>query len=167
MIQDSTHWDVKRLRTRLEYFVEILKQHADDASQSSLLTHLAVCVTDCTHLHWSNTNFGPTFDAPKIDSYMFGLEGLVGLTGIKHVTVGGLPEWYARCMQLRVQGKGDELREMEWPLRKVKHTKGLASNVKWVSSRQWWQPVWDWKEFAERHGVEMPEDVDKYWMDQS
>ncbi|EAT79883.2 hypothetical protein SNOG_12585 [Parastagonospora nodorum SN15] len=165
-INDSSHWDVKRLRTRLDYFVEVLKQHADDANQSSLLTQLTVYMADRSHLHWRMRNVGPPMasERPEIDKYMFGLESLVGLTGIKDVTVGGVPEWYAKCLQLCVQGRGGEVKETEWPLVKVKHAK--KKKVKWVSTRQWWQPVWNWKEFAERNGVEMPENVDKYWMDQ-
>lgn len=167
MIQRGTHWDIKRLRTRLEYFVEVLKQHADDASQSSLLTQFTINVTDCTQLHYMR-NIGPTRARPGIDKYMFGLEGLVGLTGIKEVSVGGVPHWYAKCMQLCVQGTGGEVKETEWPLMKVNQTTGpRKKKVKWVSARRWWQPVWNWKEFAERNGVEMPEDVDKYWVDQS
>ncbi|KAH3952311.1 hypothetical protein HBH53_049740 [Parastagonospora nodorum] len=165
-INDSSHWDVKRLRTRLDYFVEVLKQHADDANQSSLLTQPTVYMADRSHLHWRMRNVGPPMasERPEIDKYMFGLESLVGLTGIKDVTVGGVPEWYAKCLQLCVQGRGSEVKETEWPLVKVKHAK--KKKVKWVSTRQWWQPVWNWKEFAERNGVEMPENVDKYWMDQ-
>ena len=38
----DSHWAVKRQRARLEYLVEILKEHADENNQKSLLQDLSV-----------------------------------------------------------------------------------------------------------------------------
>lgn len=98
---------------------------------------------------------------------MFGLESLVSLHGIKDVEITGVPDWYATCLQLAIRGKGGEVEETEWPLVRVKKSRTTwckKSKMVWVSTRKWYQPVFNWKEFAERNGVQVPEDVEKYWV---
>lgn len=154
----------------------MLKEHADDADMRSLLQKLTV-------------NLGPylrprTFSRCGIpqrplsgsvgtDRFMFGLESLAELRGIKDVEITGVPEWYARCLQLCIQGKGGEVQETEWPeVRKKKVKKTAWGQVKrskgeaMVSTRKWWQPMLNWMEYAERNGVEVPMDVERFWMDE-
>ncbi|KAJ5024448.1 hypothetical protein J3E71DRAFT_345650 [Bipolaris maydis] len=38
----ETYWAVKRQRARLQYLVQILKEHADDQGKGSLLQHLTL-----------------------------------------------------------------------------------------------------------------------------
>jgi hypothetical protein len=100
---------------------------------------------------------------------MFGLESLTALRGIKHVAIKGVPEWYAECLEVCIKGKGGEILETEWPIAEVRRKKKSMwqngkGKIAWATSRKWYQPKLDWKEFAERNGVGLPEDVDKYWM---
>lgn len=173
LLSDDDHWAAKRQRARLAYFVEILKQHSDDENRKSLLQELKinVCIPSPTAARFNI--FGNPSSLPPADceTHMFGLESLATLRGIKDVEVKGVPDWFSQCMQLCVQGKGGEVQETDWPLVKVKRSasnSGWAKKKKtkqsWVSTRKWYQPTLNWKEFAERNNIELPEDVDKYWM---
>ncbi|KAI2483465.1 hypothetical protein Ptr902_05782 [Pyrenophora tritici-repentis] len=157
LVANNYHWAVKRQRARLEYFVEILKMHADDADKKSLLEHLEV------HFTMTPRNFLFPRD---IEESMFVLESLASLRGIKHVDFTGLPDWYSNCMQLVIKGEGGDVEMTDWPLMEVKRRTYLLNNrmkVHWVTSRKWYQPTLNWKEFAERNGVDVPEDIDKFW----
>jgi hypothetical protein len=164
VLDDTSRWAVPRQRARLEYFVQILKQHADDENRKSLLEELVVEV---------RLPDAPDADAPDVDveSYMFALESLTALRSIKKVTITGVPDWYAQCLTLCIQGKGGDVPQTDWPLVVVKRTleptKSRFRKMKkdaWVSTRKWYQPMLNWTEFAERNGVVVPADVDKFWV---
>jgi hypothetical protein len=167
-LNDNTHWGVKRQRARLEYFVSVLKDHSDDEHKKSLLQELSVTMS---HLHRSvrQARYHPRPPASRRiteEMYMFSLESLTTLRGIKHVDIKGVPQWYAKCLELCIQGKGGEVQETKWPMVQIKRKKKnmwQRGKTAWVTSRQWYQPTLDWKEFAQRNGVEVPTDVDKYW----
>lgn len=55
---------------------------------------------------------------------MFSLESLASLCGIKNVQVNGLLDWYAKCMQLCIQGKGGQVQETDWPQLQVRRSQG-------------------------------------------
>ena len=171
----SSHWTVRRQRSRLEYFVQILKEYADDENRKSLLQDLKVelrpgipnvrlGVRHATAHHLSMQS--PT-DTEKV---MFGLESLASLRGIKDVEIIGLPDWYARCLQLCIQGKGGYVQEVNWPLIEVKRrreTWSRQTKLGWITTRKWYQPTLNWKEFAERNGIPTPDDIDRFWADES
>jgi hypothetical protein len=168
----DSHWAVKRQRSRLEYFVDILKQHSDDEDRKSLLQELYVDVRIPGEPHHHARRFtssGYEILVPvESEKFIFGLESLATLRGIKDVKFTGVPEWYAQCMQLAIQGKGGDVLETEWPLVEVKRTKTSNAWTKktkksWVTTRKWHQPTLNWKEFAERNKVDIPDDIDKFW----
>ncbi|USP73568.1 uncharacterized protein yc1106_00842 [Curvularia clavata] len=169
----DSHWAVKRQRARLEYLVEILKEHADDDNQKSLLQDLTVDFRPTSVGIGKNSGFSldPRFHGPRrvpedAEKFMFGLESLVALHGIKDVRVTGLPEWYARCLQLCIQGKGGQVEETDWPLVQVKRrVNGVRRGKKtyWTTLRRWYQPMLNWIEFAERNEIPVPDDVSKFW----
>lgn len=175
-ISDVTHWVVLRQRARLEYFISVLKEHADDAEQKSLLQKLTVHLGPISRPPIFARCGGPHRPLPTsatIDRYMFGLESLAELKGITDVEVTGVPDWYAKCLELCVQGKGEDVERTEWPEVSKKIVKKTAwgsvkrsKGVQMVSTRKWWQPVLNWVEFAERNGVECPADVGRYWADE-
>ncbi|KAL6703876.1 hypothetical protein ACN47E_009010 [Coniothyrium glycines] len=168
------HMSLKRQRARLEYFVEVLRDYADDENRNSLLQELTVNVDmdpsvsdlygNTSHLHPAH----PAHDQSVVEKYMFGLDGLTSLRGIKDVEINGLPEWYAKCLQLCVQSKGGEPEETNWPLIEVKRRRPGASYgpklMSWVTTRKWHQPKLNWKGYAERNEVPLPDDIDKFWM---
>jgi hypothetical protein len=173
LLDTDSHWAVKRQRARLENFLRVLKQHSDDETRKSLLQELNVCVRIplrssmflYTSRHQSTTR---PVDSHK---FMFGLESLSTLRGIKKVVITGVPEWYAKCLQTFIQGKGCEVLETDWPLVQVKRSVGstkrrLTKKTKkvWATTRKWYQPTLNWKEFAERNEIDVPEDIDKFWM---
>lgn len=170
VIDLDSHWAVKRQRSRLEYFVTILKQHADDENRKSLLEDLHV------HFRIKSTDQPPASYGHRYlnkiskpsETFMFGLESLATLRGIKDVRITGVPQWFAQCLTLAIQGKGGDVLDAEWPQEEVKRTKLTDSGNRktkkaWVSKRQWWQPVLEWREFAMRNGVELPKDIDSCW----
>ncbi|KAH7072455.1 hypothetical protein FB567DRAFT_203593 [Paraphoma chrysanthemicola] len=174
LLNGNSHWTVKRQRARLDYFVAVLKEHSDDDNRKSLLQELRVNVRIPTVEGLSY--FPPGFrislqhaaHALKTpDKFMFGLESLATLRGIKDVKITGVAEWYAQCLQLCIQGKGGDVLETDWPLVEVKRTKNhwsKQSKKTWVSTRKWYQPTLNWKEFAERNGIEVPDNIDRFWM---
>ncbi|KAJ4363067.1 hypothetical protein N0V83_010187 [Neocucurbitaria cava] len=154
-------WTVIRQRARLDYFVKILKEYADDENKKSLLQELKIELKPPT----SNGRVGVLPPTTEIEQYMFSLESLASLRGIKHVEVIGPLDWFAQCLRLCIQGKGGDVQEVEWPLVKIQRRRGLTRQKKdaWVTTRKWYQPMLNWKEFAERNGIPLPEDVDKFW----
>ena len=153
----------------MEYFVEVLKEHADDENRKSLLQDLAVEVRLGNGAHYMRINPSCYISQPPADSekYMFGLESLASLRGIKDVEISGVPEWYAKSLQLCIQGNAGEVQEVNWPLIEVKRRRGgsTSKTIKgWVTTRKWYQPMLNWKEFAERNGITIPEDIDKFWV---
>ncbi|KAH7382646.1 hypothetical protein DE146DRAFT_235051 [Phaeosphaeria sp. MPI-PUGE-AT-0046c] len=175
-INGITHWVVKRQRARLEYFISVLKEHSDDADTRSLLQKMTVHLGPFRHRRPRLRCSIPRVPFPpnlSTDRYMFGLESLAALRGIADVEITGVPDWYAQCLQLCIQGKGGEVEETEWPEVKKKKVKKTAwGQVKsskktvMVSTRKWWQPMLNWIEYAERNGVEVPMGVERYWMDE-
>ncbi|KAF2648864.1 hypothetical protein K491DRAFT_698552 [Lophiostoma macrostomum CBS 122681] len=143
-----THWVAKRHRARLEYFIRILKEHADDENQRSLLERLTV------QIDWK--------PSPKL---MYNLESLTGLRGIQDVDIqaGGIPEWYAKCLQLCIEGNGGDLQPIDYPL--VLRQKSKKSNAPrrrpsvqiWETTKLWHDPVFNWEEFADRNGIDRPQ----------
>jgi hypothetical protein len=162
------HWVMERQRSRLEYLVEILKEHADDHSQKSLLQELMIDfkLPVILSLHDSSRQ-------RNTEKFMFGLESLALLRGIKDVQFTGMPEWYAKCMQLSIQGKGGEVHETDWPLVQVKRPRNIKRSwstrktSRWASTREWYQPTLDWKEYAVRNNIPIPDDIDRFWAAES
>lgn len=158
-----SHMSVKRLRARLEYFVEVLQEYADDKDRRSLLQALRVDVVLSSKDH-------PEYRAVPIltqcETFMFGLESLASLCGIKNVEITGLPDWYAKCLQLCIQGQDREVNGINWPLIEVKR-RGSKHNARrtsaWVTTRKWYQPMLNWKEYATRNNIPLPGDIEKFW----
>lgn len=167
---DTSHWAVKRQRGRLDYFVEVLKEHIDDVNRKSLLEDLKVTVTDDAMAPSGAMINMYRAHGPRrpFEKFMFGLESLGALRGIKHVAFTGLPNWYAQCLQLCIQGKGGDVEETNWPLVRVKRRDPETRNLKysWTTVRRWYQPLFNWVEFAERNGIDLPEGVNRFWADE-
>jgi hypothetical protein len=168
----DSHWAVKRQRSRLEYLVEILKEHADDSDQKSLLKDLKVNFqlvspdTLRTIMHHGSRRVASPGVPKDAGKFMFGLESLASLRGIQDVEITGLPEWYTKCLQLAMQGKGGDVEETDWPLLEVRRRTNTRS-TQWkkvlASTRKWHQPTLNWKEFADRNGIVTPPDIEKFW----
>ncbi|KAI8931196.1 hypothetical protein NX059_011546 [Plenodomus lindquistii] len=168
--EKACRWTVKRLRARLEYFVEVLKQYADDDNKRSLLTDLVIKVKLVPY----PGSFDVLLEPADMQSFkspghaLFSLESLAALRGIKNVKVTGVPDWYAECLQKCIQGKGGEPEELDWPLVETRNrNKNGKWQKQWVTTRQWYHPTLDWQAFAERNGIKAPADVDYFWMAKS
>lgn len=170
-LDDNNNWVVKRHRGRLDHFVQIIKQHADDINQKSLLKYFKVRVEFFleTEAPFSTAYTWYRRPAKNVEKFMFGLESLAVLRGIEEVEVAGVPEWYAKCLELCIQGKGGDVEEINYPLVEIKRTKGWGGPKRkvWVSTKKWYQPALNWKEFAERNGIGVPEDIERFWMEDS
>jgi hypothetical protein len=168
----NSHWAVKRQRSRLEYLVEILKEYADDSDQKSLLEALKVDF-QLTSQKPAQSACGKTVRGtinscvPKdTEKFMFGLESLAYLRGIKDVEITGLPEWYTKCLQLSIQGRGGGVEKIDWPLVGSRR-RGKGNSTQWkkylVSTRKWHQPTLNWKEFAERNKITTSVDIEDFY----
>jgi hypothetical protein len=126
------HWVLKRQRSRLEYLVEILKEHADDHSQKSLLQELTIDFKLPVVLSLNDS--GRQRNTAK---FMFDLESLASLHGVKDVQFTGTPEWYAKCMQLSIHRKGGEVHETDWPLVQVKRPRNIKRSWSTRKTKRW------------------------------
>jgi hypothetical protein len=146
---------MERLRSRLEYLVKILKQYADDDNQKSLL--------DSLHIVYQHTKHPQS----KESNYLFGLETLADLRGIKDVRVTGVPPWFGQCLELCIKGRGGEVKHVDYPEVIVKKRK--RGQTKWqknlTTTRKWQNPILDWKVFAERNEIELTPGIDCFHTD--
>ncbi|KAF2877586.1 hypothetical protein BDV95DRAFT_481506 [Massariosphaeria phaeospora] len=156
-------WAVRRHRGRLDLFARILNEHAGDANQESLLTRLHVA------LHARPTSSETALIAEtgqqRRTRHMFALESLAALRGIEEVHIEGVPPWFGECLERCMQGQGGDVLAVEWPDVWVKRKAHPNARPKkrLVTTRKCYQPIFNWKEFAERNGIAVPEDIDKYW----
>ncbi|KAF2844586.1 hypothetical protein T440DRAFT_372740, partial [Plenodomus tracheiphilus IPT5] len=164
----NQHWTVKRLRARLQYFVDTLKAHADDINKRSLLGDLNVEFNPGLHSNEQalegNTQAGTGRSSPE--NGMFSLESLAALRGIKRVQIVGILDWYAKCLELCIKGKGGEVENMHWPEVKISHHKGMKRHHTKTTTRKWYHPTLNWKGFAEQNGIMVPDDIDNLWVTQ-
>ncbi|KAF2105796.1 hypothetical protein BDV96DRAFT_655270 [Lophiotrema nucula] len=160
------HWVTKRHRERLEYFVDMLREHAGDENQQSLLTNLTIRF-DARRKNRSvyATSRGQPYtygtEVSTKSQYMYGLESLAALRGIEKVVVEGLPPWYSRSLERCITGQGGDISPVNYPLeikkRKITSPSGYNRyEMNAVTTRKWTQPFLNWHEFATRNGIELP-----------
>ncbi|KAH8729045.1 hypothetical protein GQ44DRAFT_607935 [Phaeosphaeriaceae sp. PMI808] len=173
-LDEYRHWGAIRQRSRLEYFVDILKEHLEDESKKTLLHELQIAfyVTEnpTGHVNSNLRSEWPNYPVlpDNMQKYMFSLESLTALHAIEKVKIIGVPDWFAQCLELSIRGKGGGVLESEWPLVQVRRTipsKSIAKIRKnfWVTSKKWYNPALNWKEFAQRNDIDLPENIDEYW----
>lgn len=96
---------------------------------------------------------------------MFALEPLALFQGIPDIEMRGVPSWFQNCLEMRIRGEGGELRTIDWPTKVVKRKlKGSKKKVKVeVSTRECWQPVFDWNEFMKCNGLLQPSHMNRFF----
>jgi hypothetical protein len=157
-----THKCARRERDHIQHFVDAFNDRAEDPDQHSMLHTLKVRIPE------GEPRAGEKFE----------LEVLSGLKRqLKKVTVEGPPEWFAKCLVLHLTGRGGPpVSTLSWPTKLVRQKPPKLvrrkttrvpsmqkSKFKSVSTRQFWQPTLDWREYALRNGIELPDDIDKYF----
>jgi hypothetical protein len=148
-----------RERDHLQHFVDTFNDRAEDSDQHSVLHTLKVRIPE--HI---------TVVLGIDRGEMFDLEVLSGLKRqLKKVTIEGPPSWFAQCLVLHLTGRGGPpVSTLSWPTKlKRRKTTRVPSKQKWkfkrVTTRQFWQPTLDWREYALRNGIELPDDIDRYF----
>ena len=170
----SSYWVNTRQRGRLKLFVDILKEHAGDTNHgtASLLTNLTLEFWRGFTDHSGNFIQGDSFargmppTKAEAEAGQFCLEALLPLHGINKVTVGGMVSpWFAQCLTLSLQSNDEAMKpaEIEFPSIEVQRKVGKRWRTSTVSTWQWHMPTVDWKGFARRNGIELPDDVDRFW----
>jgi hypothetical protein len=182
-IDDSTsEMVVERHRARLSHFVEPINLHADYVSKKNMLRSSTVEVAwycqdvrsdepaDMYHPHLDG---GWVPKSGSVDTYMFALESLVEFRRIPELTVSVVAPWFALCLELCIRGEGEGIKKIQWPVYDELFLQGIVglrkagpSTVKVLTSaRMYYQPLLDWREFAKRKGVEIPDDVSiaRFW----
>lgn len=197
-IHDSLYWGNRRHRGRLSLFVRILKEHAEDENQKSLLKVLNVYMASprlpdspvapapvplappqlfvAFFAHPPHQSIKPAPPAPNFTSEgrqhlaevaemaQFALEALAPLRGIEVVEITGVDAWFAQCLHLCIQGKGGDVRKIQYPDVLVKRrkagTRTLQDHIQ--STKKWYMHELDWEEFAERNGIKVPVDIDYF-----
>ena len=148
-----------RERDHLQHFVDAFNDCAEDPGHHSALHTLKVRIPEHITVVLG-TDLGE----------MFTLEVLSGLKRqLKKVTVEGPPPWFAQCLVLHLTGRGGPpASKLSWPT-KIKRRKitRVPSKQKWifkrVTTRKDWQPRLDWREYALRNEIELPDDIDRYF----
>ncbi|KAF1926445.1 uncharacterized protein M421DRAFT_216636 [Didymella exigua CBS 183.55] len=161
---------VVRHRARLEHFVEILRKHAEDSSKKSLLKslHMRLSTTGLEYQRLVTGRLIQPSDETKrrlVGHHVFALEGLVAFEGIDEEEVTGLPKWFCRCLEPHMVDRGGQVEELIWPVKIVKkrHDNGYRVQKVEISTRKYWQPTLNWREFSRRDSIELPEDIDEYF----
>ena len=170
-IHKVTSWGKARLRARTQHFVDILREHSGDVNKQSLLTQLRVYIKDVESEHYRccrpssgiylSRRWEKLHKRTVPHTLVFVLEPLAELQGIHDIAVYGAPEWFQRCLEMRIRGQGGELKTLDWPTKAVRRKKkGTKKKVEVeVCTRQGWQPIFDWKRFAVRNNIPLPEDI--------
>ena len=91
---------------------------------------------------------------------MFSLESLAHITGILSASIDGVTAWFAQCLEMRICGEGGEFKPLNWPKKTTKR-KDEDGNIKRVPKRESWQPLLDWKNFAQRNGIAFPKNAER------
>ncbi|KAF2733293.1 hypothetical protein EJ04DRAFT_439321 [Polyplosphaeria fusca] len=167
-VSTTGHWVTKRHRARLEHFVDVLKEHADDENKKSLLTNLTVRCDARTKTRGQHIRYGQHSiyyygsEVPHKELYMYGVEPLAQLRGIEQVKVHGLPDWFANCLELCIKGDGGHLLPKKYKAKGklVTYKTHLGGRIRTKSvqksAKTWNKPLLDWKEFARRNCIERP-----------
>ncbi|KAF2999776.1 hypothetical protein E8E13_005526 [Curvularia kusanoi] len=158
-----SHHGFKRLQTGLQLFVNAFNKSHDDPTKSSLLETLELHVVDSNPIQpWMAK-------ASSLNKHIFALEVLADLkkplTQLKTISL--LPAWFSSCLALQLTGRGGRsTATLAWSTKVVKSSQnmyGKRKRAKVVETRAYWQPRLDWREFAARNGIEMPEDAGRYF----
>jgi len=160
-INETGYWPGTRHRARLEHFVRVIKEYAEDDGKKSLLQGLSIGIAhngkERAYDQQLEDAWRETEPFRCVEKYMFALESLCLLMHIPKVSVTGVPEWFGKCLEKKIKGMGGDVTKTVWPatLGNGKQQPGTA--------RKWYQPVYEWREFAAKNGVEMPEGADGFW----
>ncbi|KAF2824399.1 hypothetical protein CC86DRAFT_408477 [Ophiobolus disseminans] len=144
VITEWGYWAGTRLHGRVEYFVRTMTAHAEDEGKKSLLKRLSVIVEPSPMQY------------QIMEEYMFALGALCALNPIAEVCIMVVPEWFKKCIEMKVKGLGRDVEVVDW---KNKGRGGEKVGVR----RKWFQPMLEWKDFAARNGIGLPEGVDRFW----
>mgnify|MGYP004504271419 CR=1 FL=1 len=156
---------ITRLRARTQHFVNVIRQHAGDEGKKSLLNHLHVRLAGIQRQRrCSRRARGTKVYTLLPERYMFTLEPLASMQGIEDTDIWGVSEWFKQCLEMRIRGQGGELAAADWPTKVVeRRRKGSRKPLQVeVSAREGWQPTFDWREFAQRNDVALPENIDMF-----
>jgi hypothetical protein len=141
-IDDGGYWAIVRHRSRMEHFVKLINEYAEDENKKSYLNQLTVCIAR----NGRNYPFDP----------LIAKGTLVDLHPIKSVKVSGVPEWFVKCLEMGVRGEGGDVVWYKWPPDSSKS-----------AIEKWREPTLYWMELAAKNGIELPDDVERLFMVES
>lgn len=175
-VEELTSYSVTRLRTRSQYFVDVLQGNAGKSNKQSLLKQLRV------KLNGVASEIGPEREyswpvgamsqvmlrkgCSPHEYYMFALEPLVSLRGVEDIEIHGVTAWFKECLEMCIRGEGGKVETADWPTKMVKRkeqrgTKKRKISVE-VTTRERWQPTFDWRMFAARNNILLPGNIDRF-----
>lgn len=173
-INDLDTYGIIRIRSRVQYLVDTLKKYAGDETRKSLLKGLHIRLLlhghhleynrRCKYLRKGHRQQRLETGNRHIMRHMFTLEPLAQLHALDEIRLVGCPAWFTECLLLRLRGDGGPLSELKWPTkieRRVRASKRYKKAE--VSTRQCWQPVYDWAGFANRNGIAVPDEAAEFF----
>lgn len=172
-VDELSAYTIARHRGRLQHFVNVMKEHADDDSKKSLLRKLYIRLnTNNPHkdsieylMNTIQRHRTPRPGFTMSEGHMFTLEPLISLQGIPNVNIVGVPDWFKKCLEMRMRGEGGELTTLTWPVKLIKRRPDPFKKAKKaeISTREGWQPRLDWREFAQRNSIAVPAHIDIFF----
>jgi hypothetical protein len=138
----------------LRSFVKTMNAHDEDESGKLALKRLEIRL-------WSPEMNEPydrlsTLTRNDLDRNMYILENLIDLPKIDSVEISGIPVWLSQCLKTCIEGgHGSAVSKLCWPMKTVKRTKTRAAYQR--SVRLTIEPILDWTEYAEEHGIALPQ----------
>ena len=163
----TSELDCYELQDGLKRLVTELTKDVDAKNRKSRLKNLTIC-TEYENYRFGEDDKGKEEYVLRAEKSMFALEPLVHLRpalNVREVTVMGIPTWFASCLEMYIRGDGGHVNKVDWPTRpmEIRNKNQQLKREAFVSLRTWHQPVYDWREFANRNGIELPEDVGRFW----
>nr|GFD54037.1 hypothetical protein [Tanacetum cinerariifolium] len=81
------------------------------------------------------------------------------------IEIRGVIDWFKECLEKHMSGEGGNLAAVQWPTKTVTRRAGrMKKKIKTeVSTGEGWQPLLDWRDFAQRNDIELPENIDKFF----
>jgi len=114
-------WGWRRQQARIQHFVDIIRQYAENENKKLLLQRLHVRITLQLGVYRQSTD---SWNWERVINRAWALEPLVSTPGIEEITFSlshsaGEPSWrwFGQCLILRMRGEGGELKEVDRSVR--------------------------------------------------
>ncbi|KAF1843418.1 uncharacterized protein K460DRAFT_418481 [Cucurbitaria berberidis CBS 394.84] len=167
-INESTDQAWGPFRGRLQQIVRELRRHSEEPTEKSRLKNLTLGIARYGQDYvyddaQQELGYGDIIE--RVENCMFIFEALTELRHngtVKKVKVTGVPLWFAKCLKASITGRGGDVFQTTRHIRYVKRWYTCLVRRSLLTDF-YDEPIYDWKEFAERNGIAVPADIGRFW----